>query len=250
MKLTFENKRNVTEDSSELIGYTLNYVVWFADVLLHCSKDERKALINSFLERTDIMNDNINSLIMWLINDQEAYGKPKEFWEVWELLMPSMIKISNEESNIIYYSDSNRPTGSDNVIAAYLFANTNLKQGIHRTELLSEEKAVFFDSFIEGSKNVKVLLYAISKLLNTGGFESYKDKGMEWIYKLIQKDSERKIVFYYNTLYYLEEYIGNFVFRHHTEFRTNIELAKKTQRVLEYMIDQGSQIAFFLSEQI
>lgn len=64
------------------------------------------------------------------------------------------------------------------------------------------------------------------------------------------KDSECKITFYDNTLFYLEEYIGNFAACHRTEFREDLELAKKVQAVLEYMVSQGSQIAFFVREEI
>ena len=73
---------------------------------------------------------------------------------------------------------------------------------------------------------------------------------MEWIYKLVTRDSECKITLYDSTLYYLEEYMGQFVAQHRMEFRINAQLTYKTQIVLEYMINQGSQIAFFVREQI
>lgn len=64
------------------------------------------------------------------------------------------------------------------------------------------------------------------------------------------KDPECRVTFYDYTLYYLEEYIGSFVARHRMEFRENIDLAKKVQAVLEYLVNQGSQIAFFVREEI
>lgn len=48
----------------------------------------------------------------------------------------------------------------------------------------------------------------------------------------------------------MEEYVGLFVSRHRIDFRNNVELAMKTQTVLEYMVNRGSQIAFFLRELI
>ena len=80
--------------------------------------------------------------------------------------------------------------------------------------------------------------------------EPYKESGIDWIYKLVLKDSDCRLTLYDNTLYYLEEYIGHYVARHRLDFRTNVPLSLKTQTVLEYMVNQGSPIAFFLREQI
>lgn len=94
------------------------------------------------------------------------------------------------------------------------------------------------------------MFYALAKLLNTVGMETYNEIGIEWIYKLIMKDSECRVQFYDYTLYYLEEYIGSFVAHHRTGFRENTGLLQKIQAVLEYLINQGSQIAYFLGEEI
>ena len=94
------------------------------------------------------------------------------------------------------------------------------------------------------------MFYALAKLLNTVGMEPYKEIGIEWIYKLTMKDPECRVSFYDHTLYYLEEYIGSFVAHHRMEFRENLGLAKKVQAVLEYLVNQGSQIAFFVREGI
>ena len=76
--------------------------------------------------------------------------------------------------------------------------------------------------------------------------DPYREKGIEWIYKLVEKDSECKATLYDHTLFYLEEYIGSFVARHRMEFRMDVKLAQKMQIILEYMVSQESQIAFLL----
>lgn len=250
MRITFGNEKSMEDKSEKFIGYTFNYVVWFADVLLHCNEDERKVLIASFIERVDIIgNDNIEHLFTWLIQEQEIYGKIDEFWSVWELLKPQMISLSNAQDRY-YYSSYNGPVGKDRIVAGYLFANSAWKENVHRCALLSEKRISFFDDFIDKSKSLKAMFYAFSKLLNTVGMEPYGEVGIEWLYKLVQKDLECKVTFYDNTLFYLEEYIGSFVARHRMEFRMNIKLAQKVQTVLEYMVSQGSQIAFFVREEI
>lgn len=57
--------------------------------------------------------------------------------------------------------------------------------------------------------------------------DPYREKGIEWIYKLVEKDSECKATLYDHTLFYLEEYIGSFVARHRMEFRMDVKLAQK-----------------------
>ena len=94
------------------------------------------------------------------------------------------------------------------------------------------------------------MFYALAKLLITVGMGPYKEIGIERIYKLTMKDPECRVVFYDNTLFYLEEYIGSFIARYRMEFRENTKLLQKVQTVLEYMMSQGSQIAFFLREEI
>lgn len=250
MKITFGNKNSMEEKRRDLTGYILNYVVWFADVLLYCNDEERKILIDSFLERADVVgNDNIEHLLTWIIQEQEVYGKIDEFWNVWELLKPQMIKLSNEKEKY-YYSSYDGPIGRDRIITGYLFANSAWKSNVHRCALLSEKRATFFEDFVDKSGSLKAMFYALARLLNTVGMETYKENGLEWIYNLVQKDLECKVTLYNNTLFYLEEYIGSFVARHRTEFRIDVKLAQKTQSVLEYMVNQGSQIAFFVREQI
>ena len=124
MKIAFGNKNSIKEERREIIGYTLNYVIWFADVLLHCEDVDRKILIDSFVGRADIIgNENVEHLFTWLINDQEVYGKIDEFWSVWELLKPRIIALNNEKERF-YYSSYNGPFGKDRIIAGYLFANS------------------------------------------------------------------------------------------------------------------------------
>jgi len=247
MQLAFGDKDPVQETVYE---YIFHYVVWFADVLLYCEEQDRAMLINSFLERADfVRNNNIEYLLTWLIQGQELYGKVDGFWSVWEALKPRMLELSHERERY-YYSNYNGPIGKDRIIATYLFANTEWRENVHRCALLSEERIEFFTDFILHTGSFKVVLYSIARLLNTVGKEPYFEKGMEWIYNLIQKDPACSTNLYVNTLYYLEEYVGSFVASHRNDFRVDIVQAQRTQAVLEYMVNQGSQIAFFIREEI
>ena len=67
---------------------------------------------------------------------------------------------------------------------------------------------------------------------------------------LVTRDPDCQLPLYQQTLYYMEEYVGLFVSRHRMDFRNDVELALKSQTVLEYMVNRGSQIAFFLRELI
>lgn len=250
MKITFNDKNSAQEKYGNIYGYIFNYTMWFADVLLHCDNQDRIMLVNSFLERADFVgNNNVEYLLKWLIQEQEIHGKVNEFWSVWEALKPKMLELSHEKDRY-YYTDYNGPIGKDRVIASYLFANSEWRENIYRCTLLSEERKEFFDDFIAHTGSFKAVLYSVARLLNTVGKEPYFEKGIQWIYNLIQKDPECGTKLYMKTLYYLEEYVGNFVASHRNDFRVDIVQAQRTQAVLEYMVSQGSHIAFFIREEI
>lgn len=250
MSTVFKNRNDIEDDYTNLIGYIFNYVLWFADVLLCCDKQNRTILIKSFLERSDMsINDNSEKLLTWLIQEQEILGKIEQFWEVWEQLAPRIAELSKEKERY-YFSGPNIPSGKDRVITAYLFANTMWVENIQKSPLLPISRKTFFNNFINISEGVKAPLYAISKLLNTVGKETYAECGIEWIYNIVKKDIEYHENLYDYTLFYLEEYMGEFVANHRNDFKCNASLTQKTQFVLEYMVRQGSYIAFFIREQL
>lgn len=70
------------------------------------------------------------------------------------------------------------------------------------------------------------------------------------MYKLVTREPDCRLPLYQQTLYYMEKYVDLFVSRHRMDFRNDAKLSLKTQTVLEYMVNRGSQIAFFLRELI
>lgn len=248
MELVFTDNRDLRTERRELSGYTLNYVSWLADVLLHCEQAEQAGLIDAFFKSADLIrNDNSKYLITELIRIQDICGKTDAFWNIWELLKPYLLALSSKPQVSF---DDRHPYGLDKVIISYLFGNSPWRSGVHRCAFLPEGKAAFFDDFIDKSGSLKFLFYAISRLLYTVGREPYIENGIDWMYKLVTRDPDCRLPLYQQTLYYMEEYVGLFVSRHRMDFRNDVELALKTQTVLEYMVNRGSQIAFFLRELI
>ena len=248
MELVFTDNRNLRAERRELSGYTINYVSWLADVLLHCEQTKQTNLIDAFFQYADLTrNDNSGYLLTELIRIQDINGKTDAFWNVWELLKPYLLALSSKPQGS--FADRH-PYGLDKVIISYLFGNSPWRSGVHRCAFLPEGKAAFFDDFIDKSGSLKALFYAISRLLYTVGREPYIENGIDWMYKLVTRDPDCRLPLYQQTLYYMEEYVGLFVSRHRMDFRNDVELAMKTQTVLEYMVNRGSQIAFFLRELI
>ena len=247
MKNAFKKKEEQDELVTEHIYY---YVKWFADVLLYCDDTDRKNLINLFLERADfIANDNVNNLLTSLIEEQDFNDKADEFWFIWKLLENKMIDLSYKK-DVDIYKDNDVFLEKDKIIFSYLFARTEWKENVVRCKLLSKERESFFEDFTKRTHNFKATLFSIIKLLNTIGKETYFESGVYWIYNLIQKDIECKCDLYINTLYYLEEYIGKFVSKYKIHFKEDKQLRKIIQTILEYMVNQGSSIAFFIREEI
>ena len=242
----FGREKNETEAGEDyFIEHSVNYINWFADVLLSCSGEERWSLVQTLIEKADMLgNQNIEFLFRALIEKQDMHGKTEEFWDVWKILKPKMIELSN------VYGQNNMSMGNDNLIATYLFANTKWKPGVYTCALFSKKENRFFDDFIDKAGSTDVVLYSVSKLLTIAGKEPYKDLGVEWIYKLVQKNPRCDLRLYDNTLSYMEEYIEDFVRRRQSEFRDNIKLTRKVHTILEYMEKCGSKVAFMVREQI
>ena len=248
MELVFTDNRDLRAERRELSGYTINYVSWLADVLLHCEQTKQTNLIDAFFQYADLTrNDNSGYLLTELIRIQDINGKTDAFWNVWELLKPHFLALSSKPQVSF---DNRHPYGLDKVIISYLFGNSPWRSGVHRCAFLPEGKAAFFDDFINKSGSLKALFYAISRLLYTVGREPYIENGIDWMCKLVTRDPDCRLPLYQQTLYYMEEYVGLFVSRHRMDFMNDVELALKTQTVLEYMVNRGSQIAFFLRELI
>lgn len=114
-------------------------------------------------------------------------GKQITFWNVWELLKPYLLALSSKPQGSF---DDRHPYGLDKVIISYLFGNSPWRSGVHRCAFLPEEKAAFFDDFIDKSGSPKALFYAISRLLYTVGREPYIENGIDWMYKLVTRDPD------------------------------------------------------------
>lgn len=54
MELVFTDNRDLRAERRELSGYTINYVSWLADVLLHCEQAEQAGLIDAFFQYADL----------------------------------------------------------------------------------------------------------------------------------------------------------------------------------------------------
>ena len=97
MELVFTDNRDLRAERRELSGYTINYVSWLADVLLHCEQAEQAGLIDAFFQYADLTrNDNSGYLLTELIRIQDINGKTDAFWNVWELLKPYLLALSSK----------------------------------------------------------------------------------------------------------------------------------------------------------
>jgi hypothetical protein len=248
MQFTF-GKKDRGRGKNNYIGFMYKYIDWFSQVLLMCSTPERKKLIEEYLSTAALAeNDDNEYFLTVLLMNQEKLDKAEAFWEIWNEMRCNMISVGEQER--VDHSHYEYPVGGDKLIISYLFGNANWVKGIKKCNLLSKERENFFTEFIENSKSIKAQMFAIGRLLYTAGKETYEDCGLKWIYSLVQKDPECKLTLYNNTLFYLEEYAGEYYERHKSELRSNTKILQQLQIVLEYLVNQGSIIAFFIREQI
>ena len=235
--------------SSDLVGYISRYLLWLADVLLLCGDEYRKKLANALVEYADFAEDNTCILFRWIILKQQTYGARDAFWNLWEMLKPIILELSNQEEDT-WRQDNEYPFGIDSTISCYLLGESFSTKDIQRQKLVGEEQRAFFEEIVEKAGCYRAVLHSYSHLLCTVGREPFAQVGIDWIYRLIQNDLDNSAVLYTNTLFELEDYVEFFISNNKTRIREDTTLLQKVQTILGYMMNKGSYAAYFLLETI
>ena len=250
MREAFTEHTHRDKQHVSLNGYIINYIDWLAKVLIAAEDEKQNAMLDALLRvfADKILDtENINHLLKWMISAADVSKQYDAFWRIWLKLMPWVVAL---DADSIRSMTSARFYGVDAVITTYLFGLGTWREGIYKFDLLPEKRHSFFETVIDKLSCVRAPLFAVSIVLNKVGKETYKDYGLDWLYKLISKNDAETTALFTGTMYYMEEYMVSFVQRHHQNVKNQPELTKKVQRVLEYMVNKGSSVAYFVMEQV
>lgn len=95
------------------------------------------------------------------------------------------------------------------------------------------------------------VLYSIGRLLNGIGTQVFFENGIEWLADIVSRNPQlRKTTLPMNTIYYLEEYMYRYVYKHLYSFKFDPLHKRQVLDVLNFLVDIGSSFGFLLREDV
>lgn len=181
-------------------------------------------------------NDNTKYFIYALYYAANNHEKADPFWKVWRVCLPFFIEQTR--------------TGNEDLIYAFMLSDQWLTDGESEWICFRECDTWFYERMSRECTSSSAMLYSISKVLN-GIAKKYIDKGIYWLYNIIEKKPD---ITYDNkkseTIYYIERVMENFVFLNINTIKTDICLREKVIAILTFISSNESVIGFQLRDRI
>lgn len=102
---------------------------------------------------------------------------------------------------------------------------------------------------VEKIENHPTVLYCIAKILTTIG-KCFEDRGISWIAKIIDLYSKTLGEYDDSTIFILENFLYEYLQRNRVGIRKDGDKIKEISCILDFMIGQGSAIAYFMRENL
>jgi len=189
--------------------------------------------------------DNVHSIDCEIFFNKFIYVEDriksyKNFWFVWDYFKDIII---TEVNNKNYFR--NRET----IIESYLFARVYWNRGIKIWHTFKQNNHIFFYEMIQKIGHHQSTLYSITKLL-CGIGSVFFEYGIDWINCILSNNIFYQKDINENTLYLIESYIRQYIYKNREKIKYNNELKQKSIVILNFLIEKGSVIGYLLRESI
>lgn len=236
--------RNINYDNEHM------YLKWLALHLLSLDTNTIPSFVDSLIPYFT-PDRNTETLLANLIFKEDVYNHYKEFWAIWNSLF-LQIETLCEKSKAAYLDiEHSYYTGDlDEVVITYALAFHYWGDKIKSWHSLRADNIEFYQQLSLKLGYVPVVLYSITKVLNTVGYD-FLDEGIEWIYNIVNLNNhlwQREL--FINTLYYMEEYMQRYLYVYKDELRKSPDKRNKVIRILDFLVSRGSVCGFMLREEI
>ncbi len=142
-------------------------------------------------------------------------------------------------------SDSDRA-----IICNYLLAGHSWKPDAKNWHTLKEKEKLFFKKASKDIGHHPIVLYSISKLLNSIG-SSFRNEGIFWIGNIIKNNPNlSKIGLETNTVFYMENSVRGYIFENRQIIKKDFHIKQQILIILNFLIEKGSAGAYRLRENI
>lgn len=239
-ELLFKDRRE-TRDIYDISILRDNIFKKLSDIILYRQNSNE---ITSFLKPILACfkrSDETESFIEKLIWSEDEHYKPDNFWFVWKLIYTQIIKLYEYSS---YYRDY------DNLIINYLLAWGYWKEGIKEWRSLTEDNLWLYSDISKDLGYHPSVLYSITKILNSIA-NNFHDQGVDWINTIVTNYPNLKLgEVESDTLFYLENYLRQYIFLNRQFIRQNVRLKNKIITILDFMVERGSVHGYQLRESV
>lgn len=226
-------------DTSNMYLIRLYIFRRFAYFILERELNEIDTYLHPFIENF-ASTEETASFLDEIVSAEDQNRKYEQFWYIWNKLYPRFIEICNG-SNRFYL---------DNVIISYLLAWRWWIEGAEEWHSLKKENLDFYDNLSKDLGHNPVILYSISRVLNTIG-SKFTQEGIDWVYTIVTNNNLLEIKgLETNTIYYLEKFMRRFVYKNKEQIRKTIRLKNKVISILNFIIERGSIHGFLLRDSI
>jgi hypothetical protein len=212
----------------------------FAIYILSAQPSDIPEILNPFLDNFNVSEGGAD-LLEEIISAQDGQASCENFWMIWDLFKPKIIQLA--QSDRLNYR-------FEKVVKNYLFALPWWKKDAKNWNSFRDKDARFFNEMADKLSNAPSTLYSFAMLLNGIGGR-YSSQGVAWLAKIIKiKNESSKSDVDDNTLYYLNAYMRNFMYRERSKVRSSPELMSNTLVILDYLIEQGEVSGYLMRESI
>ncbi|MEF2782214.1 MAG: hypothetical protein U0N20_03885 [Clostridium sp.] len=253
-KLIWKSIFGDDEDIINSINYDLEseYVEWFADYILNQKELIQVKIIQEMLPLIRF-DSKFGEWLDNIIIQEDRNPRYESFWNLWNLLLEYIYKQCDTDKDY-YYNPNNKVSiyfGFDNVLLKYLFGGSIWRNDITKWHTLKKENSLFFRMLSKRIGYNPIILYSLSKVLNSVGKDTFISDGIEWISTIINNNPHLiEVNLPTNTIYYIEEYIYWYIREEGFYLREKVEKKKKVFIVLDFLVNRGSTFGFLLREEI
>jgi hypothetical protein len=212
----------------------------YANFILTSKKDEIEIFLKPFLDGFTCSR-HMADFFSEFVSAEDRLHQYEEFWTVWHLFYPSIVKLCKEQSS---WHDTKT------IVHNYLLAWPYWKKTAKEWQSLKDRERSFFKKVADEIGYHLAVLYSLSKLLNEIG-SNFIDDGIVWLSGILEKNpslsSEDLEI---NTIYYLENIVRRCMLNSRRKVRRTPMLKKRILTILNFLIEKGSVAAYLTREDI
>ena len=186
-------------------------------------------------------SEGASELLENIILAQDKFSEPEKFWLIWNLFKPKVIQLSK---------DNKHKHDTDKVIKTYLLAIQWWKKEAKSWHSLTDQNIRFFSEMISKLPKSSAVLHSYVMLLNGIGSQ-FLPHGVSWISKIIKQCPDiSQLDLDSNTLYCLNTYMRNYLYRERVKVRCSPENMQNTLVILDFLIEKGEVSGYLMRESI